>query len=1417
MIIIQVNVLKSEQGIIKGSPPDPGCDFVSRIGQKCEFKNGVILLSLKNGLGRKNPKQKLKNVNKLLKRLLVQLCNLLMSESTEDDESEISKIYCSNLVKKFTASSFIKLKNVFESVIKLVEDKFNISTAKMLSLTIYITLLRQNVESNPGMKLDKEETFAALTYNCNGLGDKKKLKRLTNKLSPMVDKGAIIFLQETHLIDTSYLKLIWKNKLESNCIRTNSAGVIILYNNNLDLIICNKDNEGRHLSIVVQNQDKKLILANSYFPNDHKAGIVFAEKIYLTILELQHKYPDHLTIAAGDYNVCMKINDSINRLRSTSEKLLSETIESNNKITNLVDAYRSIHKEGGFTWRRGSCYSRLDYIFISNSLLQQIHNAKHDWSFESSDHAAVMITFSEKNLPRKGPGIVKVNTEILNNPIVSKQIEEEIIAMMSQTDNSWNPHKKLEFFKVAIRSVFSVKVWELRKNLTNNIAEIEEETNQMEDLKISIVDSCNVSQPEVLNKINAVDSAICSLKAKLVQLREKLSNKLAFQSKAKWFEYGEKSNKFFLNLLKSKQNQKLIGKINNGNKTYNGEMVMGGIREFYKDLYTADPGTYQNDESYYENCPKLTNEQLASVDSNLTICDLLKALKSCKDSSPGPDGIPYLVYLKFWKIAGPIILDAWNFSVENKILPPSHYESVITLLPKEGKDTRDIKNWRPITLSNCDAKIITKALSNKISGVLDSIIDPSQTAYVPGRSVADNLRTNLFLKKYCKQNNVKSVLISLDAKKAFDSVNHRYIEDTLRAYNFGEGFIGIFKLLYSDITAKILVNGFLSESIKIERGVKQGDALSCAIFIICIDPLLRNINKSKVIQAIDIKFGREKICFKGGAFADDISVICKNDITSIQGVFNEYNRLTCRSGLQLNADKTEILNLNDTNQNQYSIKYNQQNVVINTVTKLKICGIYYCNDSDEEYNHNVLDKINKLSQKIKQWIPRQLTTEGKVLITKTFGLSQLIYNMQSYEFREVDLKNAERLIFQFIWSNKENHKGIDRISRAIMKNGYEQGGMKVTDVECLDRSVKLKQYIRAQRSKHIISKIQCLITDSQNNGIKQEYAKLTDKEAIVRSAQQTLNIITDYNREAYKNLNSDEIETDKNLIDEISSINLKTFLTRKNKPFILCILKQVNDSGITTLADLVQAEEHVKDNNLAKSIKLVLSAIPKYLIEIAKNYNENINDDCENLKYILITPSDRMAIDTITVKQLQITLKVALKRIEATNFKVRLGIDNFVTEHILTFRSNCKNSKLRNIYFRLINRDFFTHSRMKKYKMTNTDECPRCGQTETISHLLWECAHVKDIWNIYNKFINKLGDEQNVVKDYESVYFFGQNSVGILIKIKVIQALIQIERPKHWNDSTIEKLVKELIDNERYIAYKKYSLGKFLSKWDIKE
>jgi hypothetical protein len=113
---------------------------------------------------------------------------------------------------------------------------FCVSSTMMLSLTIYLTLMCQNVESNPGPPKAVTSTLSILTYNCNGLGDPKKLKRLLLKLNVLVNKGCIVFLQETHIVDTKYLEMIWKHSFLSNCIKTNSAGVIILYNKQYDLV-----------------------------------------------------------------------------------------------------------------------------------------------------------------------------------------------------------------------------------------------------------------------------------------------------------------------------------------------------------------------------------------------------------------------------------------------------------------------------------------------------------------------------------------------------------------------------------------------------------------------------------------------------------------------------------------------------------------------------------------------------------------------------------------------------------------------------------------------------------------------------------------------------------------------------------------------------------------------------------------------------------------------------------------------------------------------------------------------------------------------------------------------------------------------------------------------------------------------------
>ena len=76
----------------------------------------------------------------------------------------------------------------------------------------------------------------------------------------------------------------------------------------------------------------------------------------------------------------------------------------------------------------------------------------------------------------------------------------------------------------------------------------------------------------------------------------------------------------------------------------------------------------------------------------------------------------------------------------------------------------------------------------------------------------------------------------MDFQTAFDSVDHRYIRRCLEAFGLGN-FVRIFDILYKDLSSDIIINGSTVRGYRILRGVKQGDALSCILFIMCIEPL----------------------------------------------------------------------------------------------------------------------------------------------------------------------------------------------------------------------------------------------------------------------------------------------------------------------------------------------------------------------------------------------------------------------------------------------------------------------------------------------------------------------------------------------------------------------------------------------------
>jgi hypothetical protein len=88
-------------------------------------------------------------------------------------------------------------------------------------------------------------------------------------------------------------------------------------------------------------------------------------------------------------------------------------------------------------------------------------------------------------------------------------------------------------------------------------------------------------------------------------------------------------------------------------------------------------------------------------------------------------------------------------------------------------------------------------------------------------------------------------------------------------------------------TEKILLNGHLSDSIDIKKGNNQGNTLSCAFFILEIHLLIRNVNKDTVIKNVEIRtnINKSRVKCKAGAYADDVSAICKSDRNNVQMVF----------------------------------------------------------------------------------------------------------------------------------------------------------------------------------------------------------------------------------------------------------------------------------------------------------------------------------------------------------------------------------------------------------------------------------------------------------------------------------------------------------------------------------------------------
>lgn len=849
-------------------------------------------------------------------------------------------------------------------------------------------------------------TLTIASFNCRGFTrDAKRNEVLQLARARKVD---VLVLQETFVHRLEQIKFFdrtFGTRSYWSYGATGSRGVAIILMPRFSGTVLrhSRDSDGRVLSM---DFDCGVRLVNIYAPCKPRE-----KREFFATLDSYLVGPSRV-ILVGDFNCVLEASDRVSyrgtwlKRDKAGEPALREFVDE----LGLVDAWRALRpSQSGMTWMGRAAKSRIDRFYVSPSLAPSAHSM---WlcSTALSDHRMLVLRFADSGLVTQGRRPWRLNARLLKDGEILQDVgnllNRSLQGRIDLDGREWDGVKE------AVAECF--KSWGKRRA-------------REERAEIKIVSDVILVYSKPLSGGPGAPAALISLRKELRVLLQRRWDGLRAVARAERWEMEAWCSRNVLRRHLARQHTALTSLIDpsTGSLVETADGVLELARQFYENLYAAPPP------SPFAFPFVRSSEQFDIDESPFIEEEIRAALKSMKrNRSPGSDGLTVEFYSKFWKFLGKSFTALVNRLLGEGVLSTTQRKGLITLLCKDESRRTDLRAWRPITLLNCDYKLIAKCLSVRLTPVLNTVLGPYQACCVPGRSTQLHGFAIRDLIEWANARNLPGILCSFDQEKAFDIISHRFLFQVLHDAGFSDGFVSMIQALYTGPMSAVVIRDRVSEPFDVGRGVRQGDPLSPALYVLAFEPLLQRLSSDSRIGRFPLPPDAPPAALF--AYADDLSIVVPDEaaVCNVLDVMEEYCRA---SGARVNRSKSAVMYLNAAPSSAQPVHG------LPVRDRLRILGFHFEPGGLTPENWQLAQ--DKLEARIREIKVLSCPLTARVTIVRSLLFSLLTYVASVMPVANRTKLRLEQILFRFLWNGS-----CIFVSRAVLKLPRDKGGLGIPDL-----------------------------------------------------------------------------------------------------------------------------------------------------------------------------------------------------------------------------------------------------------------------------------------------------------------------------------------------------------------------------------